>query len=139
MAEPGVRRGERQGFATPRALPEFWKGFVRLAEIGPVYFESSYYIIPDRAGERAYALLFAALQKAEHVALAKVTMHGREHIIVVRPGRKGLLAHTMYYNDEIRAENEFQPDLSLVSCPSHNVMDSDPSNDHGTEQKKCGL
>ena len=51
---------------------------------------------------------FAALQKTQYVAIAKVAMHGREHIMVVRPGRKGLLAHTMFYNDEVRAENEFQ-------------------------------
>src|SRR5688572_890841 len=81
---------------------------VRLAEIDPVYFETSYYVVPDRGGERAYALLFAALQKTQYVAIAKVAMHGQEHIMVVRPGRKGLLAHTMFYSDEVRAENEFQ-------------------------------
>jgi DNA end-binding protein Ku len=88
---------------------------VRLADIDPVYFETSYYVVPDRGGERAYALLFAALQKTQYVAIAKVAMHGREHIMVVRPGRKGLLAHTMYYNNEIRAENEFQTNASEVA------------------------
>ena len=88
---------------------------VRLADIDPVYFETSYYVVPDQGGERAYALLFAALQKAQYVAIAKVAMHGREHIVVVRPGRKGLLAHTMYYNDEVRAENEFQANTSEVA------------------------
>src|SRR5579862_9112856 len=88
---------------------------VRLADIDPVYFETSYYVVPDRGGERAYALLFAALKKTEYVAIAKVAMHGREHIIVVRPGEKGLLAHTMYYNDEIRSSNEFQTNISEVA------------------------
>ena len=88
---------------------------VHLTEIDPVYFETSYYVVPDRGGVRAYALLYSALQKAQYVAIAKVAMHGREHIMVVRPGRKGLLAHTMYYNDEIRAENEFQTSISEVA------------------------
>ena len=88
---------------------------VRLADIDPVYFETSYYVVPDKGGERAYALLFAALQKTQYVTIAKVTMHGREHIMVVRAGQKGLLAHTMYYNNEIRAGNEFQTDLSAVA------------------------
>ena len=88
---------------------------VRLADIDPVYFETSYFVVPDKGGERAYALLFAALKKTEYVAIAKVAMHGREHIIVVRPGQKGLLAHTMYYNDEIRSSNEFQTDAGEVA------------------------
>jgi DNA end-binding protein Ku len=79
---------------------------VRLAEIDPLYFETSYFVAPDPGGERAYALLFTALQKTERVALAKVAMHGSEHVVLLRPGRRSLLAHTMYYQDEIRVENE---------------------------------
>jgi DNA end-binding protein Ku len=41
-------------------------------------------------------------------------MHNREHIIVLRPGAKGILSHTMYYNDEIRHVEEFRTDTSLV-------------------------
>lgn len=88
---------------------------VRLADIDPVYFETSYYVVPDRNGERAYALLFAALQKTQYVALARVAMHGREHVLVLRPGQKGLIAHTMFYNDEIRAGSEFQTDVVTVA------------------------
>jgi DNA end-binding protein Ku len=80
---------------------------VHLKEIDPVYFETSYYVVPDKGGERPYALLFTALKKTDYAALAKLAMHGREHIVVIRPGGKGLLAHTMYYTDEIRAENEY--------------------------------
>lgn len=82
---------------------------VRLADIDPVYFETSYYVVAERGGERPYALLFAALQHSGYVALAKVTMHGREHVVVVRPAQNTLLAHTMYFTDEIRSENAFQP------------------------------
>lgn len=79
---------------------------VNLAEIDPVYFDTSYYVVPDRGGERAYTLLWEALKQTSLVALAKVAMHGREHVLVLRPGQKGLLAHTMFYNNEIRANNE---------------------------------
>lgn len=79
---------------------------VRLEAIDPVYFETSYYVLADKGGERAYALLFEALRETRLVALATVAMHGREHVIAIRPGGKGLLAHTMFYRDEIRAENE---------------------------------
>jgi DNA end-binding protein Ku len=80
---------------------------VRLAEIDPVYLETSYYVVPEPAGEKPYALLYSALHRAGYAALGKVAMHGREHIMIVRAGRRGLLAHTMFYNDEVRAEYEF--------------------------------
>jgi len=80
---------------------------VRLSEIDPIYFESSYYVLPDRGGEHAYSLLFRALEKTEYVALAQVTMHGREHIVILRSGSNGILAHTMYFADEIRPRQEF--------------------------------
>ena len=87
----------------------------RLPEIDPLYFETSYYVVPEPMGQRAYALLYAALQETNYAALAKVAMHGREHIMLVRPGKKGLLAHTLYYNDELRADTEFATDISSVT------------------------
>ena len=42
--------------------------FVKLAEVDPIYFETSYYVTPEKAGERAYALLFEALRKSGYVA-----------------------------------------------------------------------
>jgi Ku protein len=80
----------------------------QLTEIDPVYFETSYYVVPDRGGERPYTLFYSALQKSGYVAIARVAMHGRQHVVIVRAGRRGLLAHTMYYGDEVRAENEFE-------------------------------
>jgi DNA end-binding protein Ku len=89
---------------------------VRLPEIDPVFFETSYYLVPGRGGEKAYAVLFAALQATEHVALARVGMYGREHIVIIRPGKYGMLAHTMFYVDEIRSENEFHTDVQIVGA-----------------------
>ena len=88
--------------------------FVKSAEVDPIYFESSYYLAPDDAGEKPYALLFSALQKSGYVGVAKISMHNREHIVILRPGAKGILLHTMYYRDEIRQVEEFRTDTSLV-------------------------
>ena len=87
---------------------------VRLSEIDPVFFETSYYVVPDRGGEKAYAILFEALRQTQHVALARVGMYGREHVVIVRPGEHGILAHTMFYVDEIRFENEFRANVQGV-------------------------
>ncbi len=88
--------------------------FVKTSEVDPIYFESSYYLAPDEAGEKPYALLFEALRKTECVGVAKIAMHNREHIVILRPGAHGILLHTMYYRDEIRQVEEFRTDLSLV-------------------------
>jgi DNA end-binding protein Ku len=88
--------------------------FVKASEVDPVYLESSYYLAPDEGGERPYALLFEALRQSNYYGVAKVAMHKREHIVVLRPGSKGVLLHTMYYADEIRQVDEFRTDTSLV-------------------------
>lgn len=88
--------------------------FVKADEVDPLYLESSYYMAPEEAGERPYALLFEALRRAGYVGVAKISMHNREHIVILRPGKKGILLHTMYYEDEIRKVEEFRTDTSLV-------------------------
>ena len=50
-------------------------------------------------------------------ALARVAMHGREHIVVVRPG-KGLIAHTMFYVNEVRSAEEYAANLGDVTKKS---------------------
>jgi DNA end-binding protein Ku len=89
--------------------------FVALGEIDPVYFETSYYVTPEEAGEKAYALLFQSMRSTQLVALAQFAMHGREHVVVLRSGKRGLLAHTMFFASEVRANEEFRADTSALS------------------------
>ena len=86
--------------------------FVKLDEVDPVYFETSYYAKPEQAGEKAYALLYRSLQLSGLVAVAKFAMHNREHVVILRPGRKGLIAHTMFFASEVRGEEEYTADTS---------------------------
>jgi DNA end-binding protein Ku len=88
--------------------------FVKGDQVDPIYLESSYYMAPDEGGEKPYALLFAALEQVKYYALAKIAMHNREHIVILRPGKKGILLHTMYYQDEIRQVDEFRTNTELV-------------------------
>ena len=89
--------------------------FVRLSEIDPVYLETSYYVSPEGAGEKPYALLFEALRESGYVALAEFAMRRRQHTVVIRPGSTGIITHTMYYADEIRKSEEFRTDTGLAS------------------------
>jgi DNA end-binding protein Ku len=88
--------------------------FVPNDQVDPIYLETSYYLAPDEAGEKPYALLFDALKKSGRVGVAKIAMHNREHIVILRPGKSGVLMHTMYYSHEIRKVDEFRTDVSLV-------------------------
>jgi len=81
--------------------------FVKHQEIDPIYFESSYYLMPEEAGKKPYALLTRALEESGHVALAKLAMHNREYTVFLRPYGGGLMLHTMYYQDEIRTVPNF--------------------------------
>jgi DNA end-binding protein Ku len=76
--------------------------FVKEAEIDPVYFESSYYLAPDEAGKKPYALLSRAMEESGYLAVAKLAMHNREYTVLLRPHQDGLMLHTMFYQEEIR-------------------------------------
>jgi len=76
----------------------------------PLYFDSSYYVSPEDAGVKAYQLLMKAMEESGYGAVAKLTMHQREHIVIVRPGTKGMTLHTMFYSNEIRAAESVPTD-----------------------------
>src|SRR5947209_16622841 len=86
--------------------------FVKGDDVDPVFLESSYYMAPDEGGEKPYALLFETLKQTSYYGIAKVAMHNREHVVVLRPGDKGMVLHTMYYADEVRRTEEFRTDAS---------------------------
>jgi DNA end-binding protein Ku len=84
--------------------------FVKLDDMDPLYFDASYYLAPEDAGVKAYKLLMSAMQESGYGAIAKLTMHQREHIVIVRPGTKGMTLHTMFYSNEIRAAESVPTD-----------------------------
>src|SRR5437762_4042995 len=117
--------------------------FVKSDEVDPVYFESSYYMMPEEAGRRPYALLTKALEESEYVAIAKLTMHNREYTVFLRPHEGGLMLHTMYYADEVRRLDDFgAPDVELKDAEvkvAHQLIEAlaadwDPEKYHDTFQ-----
>src|SRR3954465_10541302 len=81
--------------------------FVKADEVDPIYFESSYYLVPEEAGQRPYALLAKSLEDTNYVAIAKLTMHNREYTVFLRPYEGGMMLHTMYYEEEVRKVEGF--------------------------------
>ncbi len=81
--------------------------FVKLAEVDPIYFDASYYAVPEEPGRKAYDLLVRTLEQAGYAALAKVAMHQHEYVVIIRPREKGLTLHTIYYPNELHQVSEY--------------------------------
>ncbi len=91
--------------------------FVKAETIDPIYFDASYFMVPEEAGKKAYRLLLETMRKSGYSAIAKITMHQREYTVVVRPHSDGLLLHTMFYPEEVREVPEFRRDESVSVRP----------------------
>ena len=75
--------------------------FVDLEEIDPVYFDSTYYMVPEKGAGKAYALLLEAMRKSKKVAIARVVLRQKQHLVALRPLRNALSMETMLYADEV--------------------------------------
>ncbi|SFE23898.1 DNA end-binding protein Ku [Chitinophaga sp. CF118] len=87
------------------------ESFVKVAEIDNIYFESPYYIEPQKAGEKAYELLLKTLQKTGKAGLGRFVLRTSEHLVVIRPRDNYLLLHQLRFEQEIRSPK----DLTLPS------------------------
>ncbi len=96
-----VEPEELEKMAPPTATVMEILQFVHMDEIDPIFLETSYYVGPEEAVSRPYSLLLEAMRETKYDALAKVSMHGREHIVILRPAEHGIVLHTMYFVDEL--------------------------------------
>jgi DNA end-binding protein Ku len=120
--------------------------FVKAEGIDPIYYDASYFMVPEEAGKKAYYLLLQTMQKSGYSAIAKIAMHQREYTVVVRPHTDGLLLHTMFYPEEVREVPEFSRDENVQVKPQEVALaeklveglaaDFDPSKYHDEYQQK---
>src|SRR4029450_12648571 len=82
--------------------------FVPAGEIDKRYLNHPYYIVPDgKAGVDAFAVIRDAMKDQDRVALARIVLTNREHVIAIEPLGKGLLGTTLRYPYELRDEDDF--------------------------------
>jgi len=77
--------------------------FVSLEEIDPIYFQKTYYLSPDQAGEGAYALLLEAMRQTGRIGIARVAIRGKSSLAAIRAYGDCICMETMFYPDEIRS------------------------------------
>jgi DNA end-binding protein Ku len=81
--------------------------FVPLSSVDFVQIERTYYLGPDKGGDKAYKLLSQAMEKTEKVAVGRWAARGKEQLVLIRPyDQIGLIFHQLYYATEVRAFDE---------------------------------
>jgi DNA end-binding protein Ku len=89
--------------------------FVELDEIDPRYFETPYYLIPTKGGEKAYALLRAAVSNASVVGIGKIVMRNTQHLVGIKANGEALMLEIMRFQNELVSTDEFHfPSASEV-------------------------
>ena len=82
--------------------------FVELREIDPIFYDSTYYLLPDRGAAKAYGLLRTAIEKTGMVGIARVVLRTKQYLCAVRPIEGVLALSTMHWADELVAANELE-------------------------------
>lgn len=91
--------------------------FVPAETVDFLYIEKTYFLGPDKGGDRAYSLLALSLERSNRLAVGRFAQRGKDNLVIVRPYKKGLILHECYYADEVRsfedldlgARYEFKP------------------------------
>jgi len=87
--------------------------FVDLDDIDPVMYKKSYYLVPEKTGAKAYALLREAMSQDGRVGIAKVSFRDREHLAALRFKDDSFVLETMYWPDEIREADFGDVDVDI--------------------------
>jgi len=82
--------------------------FVGLDEIDPLFYDSSYYVVPDERGSKAYRLLLESMRDANKVGIAKVVMRTKQYLVALRPLGDALVMSTMNFADEVVPQGELE-------------------------------
>jgi DNA end-binding protein Ku len=91
------------------------KEFVPVSEIDRIYLDESYYIVPqDDVAQEAFAVVREAMRKENLAGLARVVIYRREHLLLLQPRGKGLLATTLRYKNEVRDADSYFDDIPNV-------------------------
>src|SRR5256714_11621540 len=103
-----VTREELESF-NPRATKAIEiEDFVDLTQIDPIYYESTYYLLPDKGASKPYALLVEAMKKSGKVGVARFVLRTKQYLCAVRPLGRALAVSTMLYSDEVVSQDELE-------------------------------
>jgi DNA end-binding protein Ku len=96
--------------------------FVDLVDIDPVYFEHSYYLVPDDRAEKAYALLVEAMAASGKVAIGRFVLRTKQYLVTLRPKDGVLVLSTMLFADEVIDLGELDVPTTEATKPSEREL-----------------
>jgi DNA end-binding protein Ku len=105
-----LSRKELDALPLPSARSIELTGFVDRGDIDPLLFDRAYYLGAGSGGDKAYELIRRVLEEQEKAGIGKVALRMRDHLVAIVPHGQALVAHTLYYADEVRREDQV-PDL----------------------------
>ncbi len=111
-----VEDADLKKVAPPTATSMDILQFVASDEVDPIYFERSYYVASGEKTGKPYGLFLAALTETKQHAIAKLAMHNREHVVLMRPAGNGIILHTLYYPDELNESNKSEAPAAKYSA-----------------------
>ena len=82
--------------------------FVPLHSVDLIHVEKTYYLGPDKGGDKAYRLLAESMRSTGKVAVGRWSAKGKEQLVLIRPYKDGLMLHQMYYANEVRVFDEVE-------------------------------
>ncbi len=127
--------------------------FVPLSGVDFLQVERSYYLGPDKGGDKAYRLLSESMRVTDRVAVGRWSTRGKEQLILIRPyGKDGLVFHQLYYQNELRAfdeidtgatftfsEKEQELAKKLIEQLSVNQFDATPYRDSFSDRVRAAV
>ncbi len=99
--------------------------FIELSDIDPIYYDSTYYVMPGEAGRKPYALLTEAMTEASRVGIGRFVMRRKPHLVALRPKRGALVMETMFYAEEIRNLESIKQEVGGVPPRDQSVDDKE--------------
>ncbi len=98
-------------------------GFIKESELpGELYYQNAYYLEPDKAASKPYALLKKTLEKTGRVAIAKFALRERERLVSLHPLDGGLVLNTLHWPDEIRSTEDLNLPEDITVSPAEMKM-----------------
>jgi len=89
--------------------------FVEIEQVSPIYYDTSYFIEPEKNGSKAYVLLRDSLIKAKKAALGTFVLRSKENVCLINPSEKVLLLHKIRFAEEIRSAEDIKVPEAKVS------------------------
>ena len=92
---------ELQGLEPERTRTIDIDQFIELGEVDPIYYDATYYLVPDEGGDRSYRLLLEAMRDAGKAAVGTFVLRDKEHVVALRPSGDALVLQTLVFEAEV--------------------------------------